>query len=60
LNFYHTQCLVRYLGQNKRIAPIPFMDVVKEGLIALTPEIDYDQMAMGLPPVTFVVYLIAK
>jgi hypothetical protein len=51
---------VRYLGQNKRIAPIPFMDVVKEGLIALTPEIDYDQMAMGLPPVTFVVYLIAK
>jgi hypothetical protein len=29
------------------------MDVVKgEGLIAFAPEIDYDQTAMGLPPVT--------
>jgi hypothetical protein len=29
-----------------------------KGLIALTPEIDYDQAAMGLPPVTSVVFLI--
>jgi hypothetical protein len=31
------------------------MNVAKgdsKGLIALTPEMDYDQMAMGLPPVT--------
>jgi hypothetical protein len=34
------------------------MDVVKgEGLIALTPEIDCDQTATGLPPVTSVVFL---
>jgi hypothetical protein len=35
------------------------MDVVKatKGLIALTPEIDYDQTAMGLPPVTSVVFI---
>jgi hypothetical protein len=31
-----------------------------KGLIALTPVIDYDQTAMGLPPVTSVVFLIAK
>jgi hypothetical protein len=38
------------------------MEVVKatKGLIALTPEINYDKTAMGLPPVTFVVFLIAK
>jgi hypothetical protein len=38
------------------------MDVVKgdKGLIALTPEIDYDQTAMGLPPVTSAIFLIAK
>jgi hypothetical protein len=38
------------------------MDVVKatKGLIAFTPEIDYDQTAMGLPPVTFAILLIAK
>jgi hypothetical protein len=38
------------------------MDVVKgdKGLIALTPEIDYDQTAMNLPPVMSVVLLIAK
>jgi hypothetical protein len=35
------------------------MDVVK-GLIVLTPEIDYDLTAMGLPPITFAVFLIAK
>jgi hypothetical protein len=31
-----------------------------KGLIALIPEIDYDQTAMGLPPVMSVVFLIAK
>jgi hypothetical protein len=36
------------------------MDVVKgEGLIAHTPEIDCDQMTIGLPPVTSAVFLIA-
>jgi hypothetical protein len=29
-------------------------------VIALTPEIDWDQTAMGLPPVTSVVLIIAK
>jgi hypothetical protein len=38
------------------------MDVVKgdTGLIALTPEIDCNKMAMGLPPVTSAVFLIAN
>jgi hypothetical protein len=38
------------------------MDVVKatKGLIAFAPEIDFDQTAMGLPPVTSAVLLIAK
>jgi hypothetical protein len=31
-----------------------------KGLIALTAEIDYDQTAMGLPPVMSAVLLIAK
>jgi hypothetical protein len=43
-------------GQNKRIAPLSFL----HGLIALTPEIDYNKTAMGLPPVTSVVFLITK
>jgi hypothetical protein len=36
------------------------MDVVKviKGLIAFTPEIDCDQTAMGLPPVTYKIFLI--
>jgi hypothetical protein len=38
------------------------MDVLKatKGLIALAPVIDYDQSAMGLPPITPVVFLMAK
>jgi hypothetical protein len=38
------------------------MDVVKafKGLIALTPEINCDQTAMDLPPVTSAAFLIAK
>jgi hypothetical protein len=38
------------------------MDVVNgdKGLIALTPEIDCDQRAMGLPHITSAVLLIAK
>jgi hypothetical protein len=31
-----------------------------KGLIALTPEIGYDQTAVGLSPATSVVFLIAK
>jgi hypothetical protein len=31
-----------------------------KGILALTPEIDCDQTAMGLPPVTTAVFLIAK
>jgi hypothetical protein len=33
---------------------------VTKGLIALTPEIDCDQTAIGLPPVTSAVFLIAQ
>jgi hypothetical protein len=38
------------------------MDVVKviKGLTALKPEMDCDQTAMGIPPVKFAVFLIAK
>jgi hypothetical protein len=38
------------------------MDVVKGdlGLMPLTPEIDYDQTAMGLPPVTSALFLTAE
>jgi hypothetical protein len=38
------------------------MDVVKatKGLTALTPEIDCDQTMMGLLPVMYAVFLIAK
>jgi hypothetical protein len=37
------------------------MDVIQgdKGLIALTAEIDCDQTAIGLPPVTAAVFLIA-
>jgi hypothetical protein len=31
-----------------------------KGLTALTPEIDYDQSAIGLPPITSAVLLIAN
>jgi hypothetical protein len=53
-------------GQNKIITALPFFDGCRKrrlkGLIALTPEneIDYDQTVMDLPPVTSVVFLIAK
>jgi hypothetical protein len=33
---------------------------VDKGLIALTPEIDCNKTAMGLPPVTSAVFLIAN
>jgi hypothetical protein len=52
-----------YPGQNKRIALLSFFygcrKAIKE-LIALTPEIDSDQTAMGLPPVTSAVILITN
>jgi hypothetical protein len=51
------------LGQNKRIVPLSFFHgcrkMVTKGLIVFTPEIDCDQMAMGLRPVTSAVLLIA-
>jgi hypothetical protein len=31
-----------------------------KGSIAFTPDIDYDKAAIGLPPVTSAVFLIAK
>jgi hypothetical protein len=49
-------------GQNKRIAPLSFFHGCRKrrGLIAFALEIDYDQTAIGLPPVTSAVLLIAK
>jgi hypothetical protein len=45
---YTYSSLVWCPGQNKRIAPLSSMDVVKElGIITLTPEINCDQTAMG-------------
>jgi hypothetical protein len=56
--------LVWYPGQNKRIAPLSFFhgcrNKATKVLIAFTPEIDCDQTAMDLPPVTSAVLLIAK
>jgi hypothetical protein len=41
---------------------VSFMDVVKGDyrIYTLTPEIYFDQSAMGLPPVMSAVFLIAK
>jgi hypothetical protein len=50
-------------GQNKRISPLfpPWMWLkATKGLTALTPEIDCDQAAMDLPPVTSAVFLVAE
>jgi hypothetical protein len=61
-DFYDIK-IVMLPEQNKRIAPLfLYMDVEKatKGLIAFTPEIDCDQTAMGLSPVTSAVLLIAK
>jgi hypothetical protein len=45
--------------ENKRMAPLLFsMDDVKDDVVK--HEIDCDQTAMGLPPVTSVIFLIAK
>jgi hypothetical protein len=52
-------CLVWCPGQNKRIAPLSFLHGIK-GLIALTPEIDCNKTAMGLPPVTSGVFFTAN
>jgi hypothetical protein len=55
--------LVWCLGQIKRIAPLPSpwmaLKTTKE-LIALTPEMDCDQMAIGLPTAKSASYFIAK
>jgi hypothetical protein len=48
---------------NENRLSLSSMEVVKggaKGLTALTPEIDRDQMAMGLPLVTSVVFLTVK
>jgi hypothetical protein len=49
-------------GQNKRIAPLSFLHGCRKrrGLMALTPEIGCNKTAMGLPPVTPAVFLIAN
>jgi hypothetical protein len=47
-------------GQNKRIALLFFLHGCRKRLIALTPEIDCNMTAMGLPPVTSAVFLIAN
>jgi hypothetical protein len=40
---------------------LPWMSIkATKGSIALAPEIDSDQAAIGLPPVTSAVFLIAK
>jgi hypothetical protein len=48
-------------SQNKRIAPLSFFHGCPKttiGLIAFIPEVDCDQMAMGLPAVTSAVFFI--
>jgi hypothetical protein len=54
-------CGVRHKIKEKHLS-LPSMDVVKgdKELIALTPEIDCNKTAMGLPPVTSAVFLIAN
>jgi hypothetical protein len=49
-------------GQNKRNLSLSSMELKKatKGLTALKPEIDCDQMAMGLPTVMSAEFLIAK
>jgi hypothetical protein len=42
-------------GQNKRIAPL-----ATQGLTVVIPEKDYVKAAMGLPLITYAVFLIAK
>jgi hypothetical protein len=40
---------------------LPWMSsLATKGLTAVTPEIDCDQTAMGLPPVTSAVFIIGK
>jgi hypothetical protein len=60
---YFDLYLVWCPGQNKRIAPLSFLHGCRKkatkGLTVLTPEIDCDQTAIGLPPVTSSVFLIA-
>jgi hypothetical protein len=58
-----TSGLVWCPGQNKRIAPLSFFHGCRKRRLkdeALTHEVDCDQTAMGLPPVTSAVLLIAK
>jgi hypothetical protein len=61
-HFTTLSCVVSGTEPNNSFSPLfPWMPwKATKGLIALSLEIDYDQMAMGLPPVTSVVFLIAK
>jgi hypothetical protein len=55
-------CGVLDRTKEKHLSLFPWMVKGKatKGLIALTPEIDCDQTAMGLPPVTPAIFLNAK
>jgi hypothetical protein len=52
---------VSEIERNSKYLSLASMDIVKAiiGLPALTPEINCDQTAMGLSPVTSAVYLVA-
>jgi hypothetical protein len=53
---------VWYPGQKNRMESLPFLQGChkSEGPTALTPEIDCDQTAMGLPAVMSAVFLLDK
>jgi hypothetical protein len=54
-------CGVQDGPKNSTSPFLPWMSQnATKGLIALKTEIHYDQTAMGLPPVTSVVFLVAK
>jgi hypothetical protein len=58
INYY-----LRYMNEQKNstFLLLPWMDGwTTKGLAASPPEIDRNQTAMGLPPVTSAVFLIAK
>jgi hypothetical protein len=52
--------LVWYPGQNKRIAPLFFFHGCRKRRLKDVSEIDCDQTAMGLSPITSAVLLIVK
>jgi hypothetical protein len=61
--FYYNYWYSLIDTQNKRVTSLflPWMSYkTTKGLTALTPEVDCDQTAIGLPPVTSAVFLIAS